>query len=497
MQYDKDVLTKRKAALLLVIVLFSWIRFRLRDMPLERDEGEYAYAGQLLLQGIPPYQLAYNMKLPGTYAAYAGIFMLFGQSAEAVHMGLILVNAATILLVALLGRRLYGATGGLAAGTCYALLSTSPTVLGFAAHATHFVALAAVAGALLLLEPEGKSTWLILASGVCMGTAMVMKQPGAAFIAFGGVYLLVKRPRILPVYLAGAALPFGLTCLLLWRAGVFEKFWFWTVSYAKQYGSITSLSDGLLLLLGTLPQVIGPSFLLWALAAMGAYKLARARRSFFSLSLLAFSFAAVCAGMYFRNHYFVMMLPAVSLLAGASLANATVTHFRTVLAIFAAGVGLSVFLQRDYLFVLNPAQASDSTYHGNPFPEAQRLASYLREHSSSDARIAVLGSEPEIYFYSGLHSATGYIYTYPLMEPQQYALRMQQEMIAEIEQTRPEYLVFVYSPLSWQRQQASENLIFTWADRFLATQYEPIAAPGLPDLNTFRRRTVVETIGKP
>jgi hypothetical protein len=460
-QYDKDVLTKRKAALLLVIVLFSWIRFRLRDMPLERDEGEYAYAGQLLLQGIPPYQLAYNMKLPGTYAAYAGIFMLFGHSAEAVHMGLILVNAATILLVALLGRRLYGATGGLAAGTCYALLSTSPTVLGFAAHATHFVALAAVAGALLLLEPEGKSTWLILASGVCMGTAMVMKQPGAAFIAFGGVYLLVKRPRILPVYLAGAALPFGLTCLLLWRAGVFEKFWFWTVSYAKQYGSITSLSE------------------------------------FFSLSLLAFSFAAVCAGMYFRNHYFVMMLPAVSLLAGASLANATVTHFRTVLAIFAAGVGLSVFLQRDYLFVLNPAQASDSTYHGNPFPEAQRLASYLREHSSSDARIAVLGSEPEIYFYSGLHSATGYIYTYPLMEPQQYALRMQQEMIAEIEQTRPEYLVFVYSPLSWQRQQASENLIFTWADRFLATQYEPIAAPGLPDLNTFRRRTVVETIGKP
>lgn len=37
--------------------------------PLERDEGEYAYAGQLMLQGIPPYQLAYNMKLPGTYAA--------------------------------------------------------------------------------------------------------------------------------------------------------------------------------------------------------------------------------------------------------------------------------------------------------------------------------------------------------------------------------------------------------------------------------------------
>lgn len=48
----------RRVLLLAVIVLFSLIRLRLLDMPLERDEGEYAYAGQLLLQGIPPYQLA-------------------------------------------------------------------------------------------------------------------------------------------------------------------------------------------------------------------------------------------------------------------------------------------------------------------------------------------------------------------------------------------------------------------------------------------------------
>jgi hypothetical protein len=48
------------------MLLFAAIRWCLRDMPLERDEGEYAYAGPLILQGIPPYQIAYNMKLPGT-----------------------------------------------------------------------------------------------------------------------------------------------------------------------------------------------------------------------------------------------------------------------------------------------------------------------------------------------------------------------------------------------------------------------------------------------
>ena len=60
-------LTLLVAALLLV----GAVRVRLLGTPLERDEGEYAYAGQLILQGIPPYHIAYNMKLPGTYLAYA------------------------------------------------------------------------------------------------------------------------------------------------------------------------------------------------------------------------------------------------------------------------------------------------------------------------------------------------------------------------------------------------------------------------------------------
>src|SRR5437588_534491 len=90
----------------LTILLIFTVRIRLREMPLERDEGEYAYAGQLILQGVPPYKEAYNMKLPGTYAAYAAIMAVFGQSAAGIHFGLMLVNAASIVMVFLLGRRL-------------------------------------------------------------------------------------------------------------------------------------------------------------------------------------------------------------------------------------------------------------------------------------------------------------------------------------------------------------------------------------------------------
>ena len=71
-----------------VLVLMAMVRLRLLNFSLERDEGEYAYAGQLLLHGIPPYKLAFNMKFPGTYAMYALIMALFGETPAGIHFGL-------------------------------------------------------------------------------------------------------------------------------------------------------------------------------------------------------------------------------------------------------------------------------------------------------------------------------------------------------------------------------------------------------------------------
>src|ERR1043166_3122458 len=148
------ILHRHRALIVLALVLLfvAVIRLRLREMPLERDEGEYAYAGQLLLQGIPPYKLAYNMKFPGIYGAYALVMLLFGQTAAGIRAGLLLVNAASIVLVFFLGRKLLDLNGGLVAATTFAVLSLSASVLGLAAHASHFVVLAALGGTLLLLR---------------------------------------------------------------------------------------------------------------------------------------------------------------------------------------------------------------------------------------------------------------------------------------------------------------------------------------------------------
>ena len=88
-----------------------------------------------------------------------------------------------------------------------------------------------------------------------------------------------------------------------------------------------------------------------------------------------------------------------------------------------------------------------------------------------DDRIAVLGSEPQIFFYSGRHSATGHIYMYGLMENQKYAPAMQQELIRDVESARPKFIVLVNVTTSWLVQPDSHRLIFDWANRYLAEHY--------------------------
>ena len=99
---------------------------------------------------------------------------------------------------------------------------------------------------------------------------------------------------------------------------------------------------------------------------------------------------------------------------------------------------------------------------GNPFVEAPAIGSYLHEHTSASDRIAILGSEPEIYFYADRRSATGYVYVYPLMEPQKFAHQMQLDVIHGIETTKPKYLLMIGHPMSWLARETSDRTIFDW-----------------------------------
>ena len=108
---------------LFFIILFTIIfRVRLLNVPLERDEGEYAYIGQLILDGTPPYAEAYNMKFPGIYFIYAGILWLFGETHTAIHFCLLIVNVLSIILLYIFARRAFDDWVAAASACAFALL---------------------------------------------------------------------------------------------------------------------------------------------------------------------------------------------------------------------------------------------------------------------------------------------------------------------------------------------------------------------------------------
>jgi hypothetical protein len=522
---------------LIILVVFA-IRVRLADMPLERDEGEYAYAGQLILEGIPPYKEAYNMKLPGTYAAYAVIMAVFGQTPTGIHLGVALVNACTIALMFLIGRRLLDEPAGLVAAAAFGLMSTSPSVLGLAGHATHFVTFFAMFGLYFLLRLDqgaGKRVMAAALSGLCFGLAFLMKQHGVFFGIFGALYIFwcwrasnlgsgklnrgrsksnvcrsaslrehrsgqfkVESPRLndgslpshslqstspsiyfshLLIFCSAFLLPYLLICSILAAAGVFGRFWFWTVSYASQYTRVVSSNLANEFLRDAGAALLNSTVFFWVLFLFGLVvmwwdELLEQRTRFLLAALVVCSAATVVPGFYFRPHYFITLLPAVALVGGAVVSRSirVLRRHRTLelftslplIALFSIGCVVQFTGDGPIWFSLSPREAVQSIYATTLFDDARQAGEFVRTNYPASAKMAILGSEPEIYFYAHRRAATGFMYVYPLVEEHAYALKMQEQMIAEIMKGEPRCCVFVHDSLSWYGQANGRNRLLDW-----------------------------------
>jgi len=501
---------KISLGLVLLTVFVILIRSRLLDFPLERDEGEYAYFGQLILQGIPPYELAYNMKFPGTYLAYALFLKVFGETTIGIHFGLLCLNLLTLFLLFQVGRRLFSPYAGLITAVAYALLSYSPTVLGFAGHATHFVVAAAVGGLLLLLYAlEQHSSAAYWSAGFCFGTAVLMKQPGIFFSAFAILAVLYsyRHQRYMTTLgslfrlIAGMVVPFTLVLLWLSQTGALEKFLFWTFDYAWHYTQqISPTSSEIFTHFKQQFIAVSQGFTsFWVIALLGLGWQAwqalaiKQERAVVLLFFTLCAFLSITPGFYFRPHYFVTLLPAVALLIGAffnALAEVSRPKNMRVLSLilFAALSATALKYHAEYFFRAHPIALSRIIYGQNPFIESIVIAEFIKQHSVPGETIAVLGSEPQIYFYSRRHSATGYIYTYPLMEKHPYSLVMQKQMAREIGAAKPRFLVVVNVPTSWLRRPQSPTYLFDWLNDYVTRH--PYRLAGVADIAPSHQDTI-------
>ncbi|MBX7164942.1 MAG: glycosyltransferase family 39 protein [Pirellulales bacterium] len=472
------------------------LRIKFLDVPLDRDEGEFAYGGQLILGGDLPYRSLYAMKMPGIYVVYAASEALFGQTCAGVHLGHLIVNALTILMLFALAARLFDPMVGATAATAFALFSLSPSVDPLAAQSENFVVLPVLAGIYVLLLGLQHPRWYaFFLGGVLIGLGPVIKQHGSVFALGAGGWLVLDQllltRRAWGSWLAhcgwfavGLATPMAIVFATMYALGNYDDFVFWTLTYAREYVTMLPRAAIERNVRAYVPYQwkFASMGLLWLLAGAGllvAPLLPDSRRRLVLLVPWTIaSLVGVSLGFYFRTHYFLLLIPVAAVLIGITLRFVARlltdnTHVewqltaQLALAAFVFPVGQLGY----YYWPQTDAQLSRHTYFRNPFVESLPIAAKIARYTSPQDKVAILASEPQILFYSQRRSATGHIYMYPLMEPHPYALQMQEQVIADIEKARPKFVVFSNQNVTWVPVAGSHQRIFQWWGEY-AENYE-------------------------
>jgi hypothetical protein len=473
--YFKD---KNFLFFILTIFLVLFVRLRLLDIPFERDEGEYAYAGQSILQGLLPYRDFYNMKMPGTYFAFALIIKYLGHSVVAIRLATMVINFVNAGLVYKIAKTRFQEQESRIATAVYLLLSLTYEAQGWVSNSEHFVLLPALMGiyALSLFENVNnlKQYFLLFLSGIALTTALLTKQHAFGYLIFAGFWIgfmsLEKgvnlgsgRTLIIRYFF------FGIGCLLpafalgayLYANNILEPFYYLTFKYAAAY---TSLVSPPLKYISNFRPIFGNSVIHWILFFgvirvlcfskwLGKLSSNLEKARFLRVYLLLFvgcSFACVCPGLYFRPHYFQLMFPAAALLIALGMARCVDFWAKTsqkgrLTAEKLQGIALFAFIiaQFGYLFSWKYEKMMLDMYDRDAFTEIRTIGETLSKLTQPNDKIGMLGGEPQIFFYANRVAATGFLYHYPLIEHQKFAMSMSEQFVKEMEKSQPK--IFIYS----------------------------------------------------
>jgi 4-amino-4-deoxy-L-arabinose transferase-like glycosyltransferase len=379
---------------------------------MDLDESSYAGIACRMLDGGRIYHDGVENKTPAIYYIYKAIFAVFGRyNMIALHVAVTLVAIATALLVGAIARRYAGERAGRWAAVAYVIYSASYYPKMLAGNTEMFAVLPAAAGMWCYVRARDDRAWWYLAAGAGGALALACKQVAAAtFCAMLADRALtgLRTPRRALGDLALLAVGFAavVTAIVMYlRAiGVWHDavFWMWTyvVHYympagGNQHGFLFSLATSFVPFMAVASPLV-------LLAVVGRDR---------SLSAIYWWFAGNAAaglvGGRMYGHYFLLMMPALCVLAGVGAARwLDARRARWFVGAFGlvAASSFAVAVLYDY---------STGTFW-RPDPDYRIPAHYVRDHTRSDDRIFVWGWFPAIYEEADRCPSTRFVYTHIL-----------------------------------------------------------------------------------
>jgi 4-amino-4-deoxy-L-arabinose transferase-like glycosyltransferase len=408
------------------LLIAAWVLLvRLPSLPastIDWDESEYILAAREVLHGYLPYVTVFSERPLGTPLLFAAALGAFGQSVVSVRLlGMICVIMTSLALHGIALRTGLSRGAALAAALLYSAytasvdgLTTNMEII-FAPFTAWAFWVAANP-----VPPIGfrRQARVIAAAGLLIGLGIWIKYlpalPGCMLFA-----MLVGswwRRRASTKAVAGLAAIYAVCCLLptllsaavyIW-AGRWNEFWYCNFGFLSDYVGFNPTGTRFV------ARHIARHLLLtqWPLLAGAAIAVAlwRDRRALVAgavLWLTAEVLASLAPGTFF-DHYFLVLLPPLCLLAACGLdgvvRRVVVPRLGDLaclgLSLGAAGVPLVATTGLALDYQLNIRQ-----------PDMfRRVAAIIREDGDPNPTAWVVNSEPIIYFLAGLAAPTRFVF---------------------------------------------------------------------------------------
>lgn len=504
-------------ALLMLLTSFQQIGY-----PLWFDQSVFAACADVLRRGGVFFRDCWDARGPLTPMLYA-IPTLLSPAPAAIQTFNLLWIAATCIGVAVLARRMFGQwLPALVAG---ALLWLMNLTLNYWSHAQAegFANLLFVLAALLTWIATQRSSlgarYAIL-SGILAGALFWFKYPFAIFAPFLALWLWwVERGRdgvkLAGALLlgAGAALFGGVLLILL--TGAWPD-WLLHLRYALTQFNNVPLAERWHWLTGlfvievdafvrigstptagfkdTVPQVewLGRGYpilmLLVMIGALGAL-INRAQRKAGALLaswLLIAVLLNIWQGHSYRYH-FIIWLPPMALLAGATLALSMPRWARfgaaggVILVVAGMLAALWPWMRDGYDNMIVRRETPASLYLQSREAPMWQMAEFLRQNARAGDRIAIFSDAPDVYFLSQLPNATRFPYMRWAAEARDSQMRaaLAQIYLDELTRNPPRYFILTKDGFPY----LEARFIETWKslpeiNRYVEANYQFIGENG-------------------
>lgn len=452
----------------LIPIIFAFVlpfivRMAYVNVPLERDEGAYAYGAWRILEGEVLYKDIVDFSPPGIFYLYAAAIKIFGKGIDDIRFFTCVYMEIALIWMFFLMWRMFSLREAWITTAILGFIASEPTVLGFTSNKETFLLLPIIASAHLLLKgvDENKKV-LIIAAGLISGLGFFIKQQMVFFSAGLAVFTIIyqwqkKDKGLIPVTLfaSGATLAALVTGLFFLMKGAFKPFYYWVFKYPFEFAHAPIDKTVMLSYLWQrIFTIVSSDVFFWAAGLYAVYILIKKKtwQGWFIICLGVATVLAISAGFRFRQHYFILLTPVIAMSAGLGISelvnrirslNKKKLQYALLCGLGIIIIGVPLYANRASLFTDSSDEISRKLYGTNPFVEAPHIAQYIAEHTEHNESIFVFGSEPEIYFYAQRKNPTKHLFIYPLTARYGSSSDFQRDAVSAVKEAEPFYIIWI------------------------------------------------------